>query len=285
MTHHLKQNFNLRALRLFIVVLFLLIISSCCKEGDCKCPKENEIDYTEFFIAHAGGAIESVIYTNSLEALDLSYSKGCKLFELDLNETTDGKIVATHDEIIITEAEFMVKPIAGKYTPMNMEAINRWFQTHPGAILITDKINDPQRIYDEFQFRDRVIMELFSWSAVDKAIELGIKPMPSENLIFGSSTKAIAMGILPQPTPRNSDIEQILKEKKIEYISIGFYAMQNNKKFFRELKEKGIKCYVWTPRNKEKKEWIYDMDFCYGMYADNLDLLAFLLNGTPTKRK
>jgi len=296
----MKKRFshNPISLKLLAVVFLLLIISSCCKEGDCKCnhdcPKE-KIDYTKFFIAHAGGAIDGITHTNSLEALNTSYSKGCRLFELDLQTTKDGKYIAAHswyefktyvnypgviDDTPLSEAEVLSFKIHGKYTPLNMDAINLWFKKHPDAILVTDKTNDPEKIFNDFKYRNRVLVELFTWEAVDKAIELGIKPMVSENLIFGWSVKAKEMGIPPQPCPRDSVIEQILEEKKIEYIVTGFYYLQDNdnKIFFKRLKEKGIKCYLGPIRiDAEDYVWIYEMKYCYGMYADNLDLLAFLL--------
>ena len=48
------------------------------------------------FIAHAGGRIEGMNYTNSLEALNNSYKNGFRLFELDIIETSDGEFVAAH---------------------------------------------------------------------------------------------------------------------------------------------------------------------------------------------
>jgi hypothetical protein len=281
MYYYLKRS----AIQLVITSFLVVLLSSCCKENNCS--DVDEPPYWEHFIAHAGGAIDGDLYTNCLEALDLSYSKGCKLFELDLVLTTDGKIVAQHDPPGITEAEFMARPILGKYTPLNMEAINRWFQNHPDAILVTDKISDPQMIFDQFSFRNRVIMELFTWDAVDKAIELGIKPMVSENLIFGKSEKAIQMGIPPLPPIKTSDIEQILEDKKIEYICMSrVYGISGNEEFLRRWKNKGIKNYVFhlelpvpiSGISAEEYVWNYEMDFCYGMYANDLDLLVTLLN-------
>jgi len=291
---------------LFMTTLVLTIIS-CCKEGECKCKHdcpEEPIDYTRFFIAHAGGEIDGIDYTNSLEALNLSYSKGCRLFELDLETTSDDKFVAVHDweyfKVItnysgtidntpLSEEEFLSLKIHGKYTPMNMDAVNIWFQNHKDAILVVDKSNNPRKIYNDFQFRDRVIMELFSWDKIDTAIKLGIKPMVNEYLIFGTSKKAIEMGFPPLPPLRNSDIEQILKDKKIEYICSSRYKIIANRDLFSRLKEKGIKNYVFhlqEPINglpAEEYVWSYEMKFCYGMYANNLDLLTSLLNGETTK--
>lgn len=48
------------------------------------------------FIAHAGGGINGLAYTNSLEALENSYSNGIRFFELDVNKTSDKRIVLRH---------------------------------------------------------------------------------------------------------------------------------------------------------------------------------------------
>ena len=290
MKHLLKQNFNLKTLGFFMVAISILTTPSCKKEEYyyCDCDENGDddgddgekTDYTKFFIAHAGGAIDGLNYTNCLEALDLSYSKGCKLFELDLVKTTDNKFVAAHhweqyktmtdypgtiDDTPLSEEEFLSLKIYGKYTPMNMDAINLWFQNHPDAILVTDKTNDPQKIYDDFLFRDRVIMELFSWAAIDKAIELGIKLLVTDGLFF--------------ETP---DIEQVLEDKKIEYFGMGYNRVLGNENLLRRLKDKGLKNYVWGLESKingqppEEYVWNYGMNFCYGMYANDLDLLTDL---------
>jgi hypothetical protein len=116
-------------------------------------------------------------------------------------------------------------------------------------------------------------MELFTWGAVDKAIELKIKPLVSNFLFF--------------ETP---DFEQIFEDKKIEYICMGRYQIAGNENLLRRLKEKGIKNYVWSlewPINGQPAEqyvWDHEMDFCYGMYANDLDLLESLLKGEPVKK-
>jgi len=289
MIHFFKQNPILKLMLFFLITIIACITYSCCKETDCKCnpncdEPEKKVEYWKYFIAHAGGQIDGIDYTNCVEALDLSYSKGCRLFELDLRVTTDGKIIAAHDPIEITEAEFMSTLIEGKYTPMNMETINDWFRRHPDAILVTDKINSPQRIYDEFLFPDRVVMELFTWGAIDKAIELGIKPMASEWLIFAKSTKALSMNFGPVKLIPDEELEQIFKEKGIEYICMSRWRISGREDFLRRLKKNGIKNYVYSleyPINGQPAEqyvWNYEMNFCYGMYANDLDLLASLLN-------
>ena len=66
-------------------------------EFDVKNYKKN-YNFTNYlndknrFIAHAGGGLNGQKYLNALEALNESYSKGLKLFELDLKLTSDGFI-------------------------------------------------------------------------------------------------------------------------------------------------------------------------------------------------
>jgi len=280
MNYFFRQKSTLKA-TLFFLCAILISITSCKKECDCKCDVE-EPEYWEHFIAHAGGEIEGVVYTNSLEAMNLSYSKGCKLFELDLVQTTDGTFIARHGYIETTEAEFMSQLIEGKYTPMNMTSIVNWFSVHRDAILVTDQIYNPQIIFDVFPFHDRLIMEMFSWEAVDKAIALGIKPLVSENVVLGWSKKAMEMGVMPTTPKSDTEIEQILEDKKIEFIGMSRYRILGNEDLLRRLKEKGIKNYVWnlgsniSGQPAEQYVWNYEMNFCYGMYADDLDLLKSL---------
>lgn len=130
--------------------------------------KEASIKANEFkldkskFIAHAGGEIDGHRYTNSLEALNQSHARGYKMFELDIIETADGQFVASHDwklwvkqtgymgGVPPTLEEFKKHKILGKYTPLDMQDINRWFADHPDAILVSDKTNKPKELASQF---------------------------------------------------------------------------------------------------------------------------------------
>lgn len=48
-------------------------------------------------IAHAGGAVNGDVYTNSVEAVHENYKNGFILFELDFCWTRDGHLVSIHD--------------------------------------------------------------------------------------------------------------------------------------------------------------------------------------------
>lgn len=53
--------------------------------------------YTKYhFIAHAGGEIDGKMYTNSRQAWELTYQKGNRVIDADLDFTTDGVLVLRH---------------------------------------------------------------------------------------------------------------------------------------------------------------------------------------------
>ena len=258
-----------RILKLIFCVSALFLVS--CEEIEEEIP----VDLTEVFIAHAGGKINGYTYTNSLEALNLSYSMGCKLFELDIRETSDGVFVGAHDwtsfknisgyqgeknDDPLSEQEFLTLRIHSAFTPINMTAINAWFAEHEDAILVTDKINEPKRFAEQFLFKNRLIMELFSWKAVEEALKIGVIPMPSENLVMWTS-----------------NVEQIMDSLNIKHIAVSRRVLEGNEVFFKRLKNNGVKTYVFhlnfDAGKDEKYVFENELHLITGMYADDLSIL------------
>ncbi len=224
------------------------------------------------FIAHAGGSIEGHVYTNSLEALDASYQKGFRLFELDILKTSDNHYVAAHDwkmwqqmtgfkgEIPPTKLEFKEYQLLHKYTALDLDDINNWFQSHSDAILVTDKINEPTKFSNEFIYPERLMMEIFTLEALKEAAELNIKSaMPNLDVV-----KQI-----------KGDKIKSLVDLGITEIVISRRVIENNIPFLIQLKNRGIKVYVFHVNYDEGKDESYvlchDMDYIYGMYADDFD--------------
>lgn len=152
--------------------------------------KNDRVDY----IAHAGGAIDGYVYTNTLEAVENSISHGAKYIELDLRTTSDGYLVATHDWKTFAEQSgidaspdnppsyetFVNSKIYGKYTPMTYALIDSVFKANKDLVLVTDKIRDAG-VVDQYlhDIRDRVIVECFSRAQFDECRRLGYTPMRS----------------------------------------------------------------------------------------------------------
>ncbi|MFH6603835.1 interleukin-like EMT inducer domain-containing protein [Maribacter algicola] len=220
------------------------------------------------YIAHAGGEVDGHKSTNSKAALDQNYKKGFRLFELDIIETSDGHLVAAHDwnmwsrftdykgTLPPTLAEFKKENIYGDYETLDMEGINKWFAEHPDATLVTDKVNDPIAFADAFVDKDRLIMELFSVMAVEKATQHGINAMISHKPFFGIK----------------GDKLNFLKVNNVKYAAISRRAIEKNKDLMLELKKHGIKVYVYHVNFDEGKDEKYvqenEIGIVYGMYAD-----------------
>ncbi|MBB4658984.1 gamma-glutamylcyclotransferase [Parvularcula dongshanensis] len=99
-------------------------------------------------IAHAGGALNGRPYTNSLEALDASYARGFRWFELDFKRCSDGAIGCRHDWKDFSgrapSLEALKQRFAGVYTPLCATSLSAWMAAHPDAVLVTDVKEDDQ---------------------------------------------------------------------------------------------------------------------------------------------
>jgi len=238
-------------------------------------PKVISKNYAEYknninrFIAHAGGMIDSLKYTNSLEALNENYRKGFRIFELDIIKTSDGKFIAAHDwqnwatitnysgDTPVSNYEFLNQKIYNKYTPLDMVGINKWFDEHKDAILVTDKVNEPKAFSEIFIDKNRLMMELFTLDAVKEGIDAKIKSsIPSQKVI----------------EKLNGDKVNKLKQLGVTHIAVSRRYIAKNADFLINLKKNGIKAYVYhvnfDPFIDEDYVVKYEMDIIYGIYAD-----------------
>lgn len=221
------------------------------------------------FIAHAGGAISGKTYTNSLDALNNSYAKGLKLFELDISETSDGYYVAAHDwqhwsnitgykgNLPPNRETFLKQKIYENFTPLDMDGINQWFKVHPDAILVTDKINEPKKFSNQFIDKKRLMMELFDVNSVVEGIEAGI--------LASMPTGDMWDDIL-------NNHYDLIKDKKIKYVAA---SRKLNMASIAIMLNEGIKIFAFHI-NFEKhatEKWVAcnERNLFYGMYVDNPD--------------
>ncbi len=220
------------------------------------------------YIAHAGGEVNGIKSTNSKEALDENYKKGFRLFELDIIETSDNQLVAAHDwkmwarftdykeELPPTLNEFKKHKIYGDYTTLDMKGINDWFAAHPDAILVTDKLNDPVTFAKNFVAKGRLLMELFSYMAMDEASRNGIQVIISQQPLLELV----------------GDKVNYLKVNNIKYAAVSRRIIRNQTKLLKQLRDNDIKVYVYNVNFDPGKDEQYVQDneigLVYGMYAD-----------------
>lgn len=101
-------------------------------------------------VAHAGGAVQGMDYTNSRQAFDASYAAGLRFFEVDIALTSDGRLVLVHGwngtfpKLFggavgpMTLREFMALKMKHGLQQMATTDLYQWLDAHPDAYVITD---------------------------------------------------------------------------------------------------------------------------------------------------
>ena len=104
-------------------------------EREKRTPKIHNFFDVSFYMAHAFGRIDGYDYTNSKEAFEQNYLAGYRIFEVDVELTTDGVPVCMHDissfnsmtgfagETTILYEDFLSRKIYEKYTLVSADFI------------------------------------------------------------------------------------------------------------------------------------------------------------------
>jgi lipoteichoic acid synthase len=146
------------------------------------------------FIAHAGGGIGKLSYTNSRDALDANYNRGHRFFEIDLNWTSDDKLVLIHDwqgafrdlfpkakiGVAPSLQEFLRMKMKNNLTPISFSGLVEWLDAHPGARIVTDVKDDNlralKRIAEEHpKLLDRIIPQVYALEEYDPVWDMGYR--------------------------------------------------------------------------------------------------------------
>lgn len=130
------------------VLSSLALLGACRREASP--PRTAGAALPHVLVAHAGGAVGGLEYTNSRQALDRSWEHGFRLFEVDLSWTSDGRLVLLHDwgpilrrvwgepEGPRTLAEFKAFRVAAGFTPLDVAGLDAWVSAHQGARIVSD---------------------------------------------------------------------------------------------------------------------------------------------------
>jgi lipoteichoic acid synthase len=146
------------------------------------------------YIAHAGGVVANTCYTNSQEAFQENYRRGHRFFEIDLNWTSDGHLVLTHDwganfHFLFPTSkisgphsldEFLALRIKNNLTPMSFAKLVDWLRTHPDARIVTDVKSDNLRALKEIaetcpDMIDRVIPQIYAFEEYEPVRDMGYR--------------------------------------------------------------------------------------------------------------
>jgi len=107
-------------------------------------------------IAHAGGGLGRMTYTNSYQALDANIARGFRYFEIDFTFTSDDRLVCLHDwgvnfkrsfgfetqqRLSLEEFERLSQENK-KFTNCTLEGLAEWMRKNPAAYIVTDIKDD-----------------------------------------------------------------------------------------------------------------------------------------------
>jgi glycerophosphoryl diester phosphodiesterase len=266
---------NLKSIKTFInsfILLNIFFLNIACEKNKITNFSISEylIDFLKNnnqesnFIAHAGGGINSNIYTNSIEALELSIKNNFKLIEIDFMETSDGFFIGGHHDwpsfkkkLLPHQYKIDNKPMSlnevknskiyNKYQPLTIDYINEIFNKNKTLFLVTDKTNNFKKIVTDFTFdQKRIIVEIFGRDNYFLSIKEGIiNPMLSASI---------------------SDYDFILKNN-IKLIAIHSNDLIDNKEKYKELIKKNVFIFVYSTNNKKFIEDHLDVNVS-GFYTD-----------------
>lgn len=215
------------------------------------------------FIAHAAGAVNTQVYTNSLEALNENYKKGFKFFEIDFSWTSDGQLVAIHDwndflsgnflvpeEIEVPTLEQFFQLVArGGFTQVSLRQVLRWAADKGDVRIVTDIKEDNIKALREIQrenkeFNKYVVPQVYSFREYDQAKAIGfrdviltlyrMKVSPFELADFAEKKTPFAVTMHWQIA--QSGLAEYLREKQ----TLVYAHTVNDEELFSTLREKGV---------------------------------------------
>lgn len=254
-----------------------LVFSSFTAQSTADVHIKNEVSVVSEqprLIAHAGGAVYGLRYTNSLEALDWSYSLGHRYIELDFRYTTDGEIVCMHDWDSMgermfgesgqkSEEEFLNEKVLSDLTVMDIDILSDWMSEHTDVYIITDvkeidNVTFLSKVYERLgDNAKRVIPQAYTPIEYSSLISLGF-----ENVILTSYGSGLTL----------EELEVFAIENKPWGLTL--MREQMDKEFLGRLKKAGINTYCHTVNELWEYETWHEWGL-YGIYSDYFTPIGF----------
>jgi len=214
-------------------------------------------------VAHAGGAVRGITYTNSLEALNGHYAEGYRVFELDFHWTSDGRLVVIHDwdgatdtfgtkRHVFSYDEYVSARRSDGLHQLTFEDLCKWLQTHRDTFIVTDTKDSNIRFLRYLQANGgdigpQLIVQIYRMSELDAARKLG--PRAVWLTVYKYSIPAWALSSI-------SGVDAFV-------IPIGAYDKYRN-----PLLMKKVHFYVHSVPTQSVDETFRRLPDIYGVYVD-----------------
>lgn len=240
-------------------------------------------------IAHALGGIDNTEYTNSIEAMEYSYSMGNRLMEVDLLMTKDNHLVARHNwnndlgddfssENVPDYETFMSFQILGKYSPVDIETLVLFAKEHPDIYFVTDiksyKTDMTQMLLQLIEaatrlglndYQERFIIQIYNYENFNEVK----KEVKFNHYIFTLYRMKDAL--------KNNKIDEIIlfcTNNDIKVITIPKAYV--TKEIVKKVNHAGIKLYVNTINSKKEMLRLQLMGV-KGVYTDDIYMYPLVI--------
>lgn len=238
--------------------------------------------YNYPFVAHALGEVNGVDYTNSLEAFEHNYETGKRVFEIDLEFTSDGYVVARHDwsensykklkqpypgaEEPMSLLEYKALKSELGFTPLVLEDIIDLLKKYPDIYFVTDT-KDTDKALVEKKFR--MIVESANH---DKSLLKRIVPQlynqPMLKFIEDVFKFDSYIYTLYQSPDTDDEVVDFINKENGKIMAVTMTAGRATPQFITSIKKTGAKSYVHTINDIET---VYSLKKVGvdGFYTDN----------------
>ena len=237
----------------------------------------------EDYIAHALGGINNDKNTNSRDALENSYSKGIKLFEVDISLTSDEELVCINgwskdvynetleieynkENAVMSYEQFMNTKIKGKYTTMSFKDLIEFMKVHDDIYVMIDIGNQKKKktknIYEKIVQESNNDSKILNRLVINGSTTDMIKAVKEVydfkiiNLYWPSKADRKDKKI-----DTKEEFIEYCKENEISSLSTSLKTYKKEKDTIEYFKKKGVIVYVFTENDEnEAKDILKDVD-------------------------
>lgn len=211
--------------------------------------------------------MDDKVYLNSKEGFLKAYESGCRLFEVDLAETSDGTWVCRHTwkqslgqwkgdaKKVLTEKKFCAAPLYGKYTPMTFRDLAELLKDYPDAYILIDAKKYSSRNYDNTVADYGTYLEIAREAAGEEVLAQIIPEIYNESMFEGAASvypfTSYMYSLWQEYTIEEMEkIADFCKEKGIPAVTVNYQHWTTEvQKLF---EKRGLTVFLYTLNDLEK---------------------------------
>ena len=258
MKNVLKKIIKILLLTIPVIVIIFCICNNILNK-DIKWLKQGHL------VAHAFGDYNGKTYTNSLEAFNLNYEKGHRLFEVDFQFTSDDVLISLHDRNTPIKT-FEQEQEKVKYTLLTFEDICDLMLTYPDIIIITDikYYFSPEMQSKVFNYMEKIIEK--KSPSLYKRIIVQVYNQSMYYLLKDNYQFDSYIYTLYASSDTDQEVIDFIKKEKIKVVAMWEYRAKQQD-FVKQLKDNNVYIFVHTINNTEIAQELMNGGV-YGIYTD-----------------